>query len=79
MEKDSAVNGFEMLYSGVSLDFKNWMIDTNLCYSDKNPYPLNLLPFVPSPYKDKSLQLSKMLMERYAKINEFRFNGYRER
>jgi N-acetylmuramoyl-L-alanine amidase len=77
--KDSAVNGFEMLYSGVSLDFKNWMIDTNLCYNDKKPYPLELLPFVPSPYKDKSIQLSKILMERYSKIKEFRFNGYKER
>ncbi len=77
--KDSFANGFEMLYSGVSLDFKNWLIDTNLCYNDKQPYPLNLLPFVPSPYKDKSMQLSKMMMERYAKIKEFRFNGYKER
>lgn len=77
--KDSSVNGFEMLYSGVSLDFKNWLIDTSLCYSDKEPYPLDKLPFVASPYKDKSIQLSKAMMERYAKIREFRFNGYRER
>jgi N-acetylmuramoyl-L-alanine amidase len=77
--KDSAVNGFEMLYSGVSLDFNNWLIDTNLCYNDKSPYPLDLLPFVPSPYKEKSMQLSKLLKERYEKIKEFRFNGYKER
>jgi N-acetylmuramoyl-L-alanine amidase len=78
-KKDSGANGFEMLYSGVSLDFKNWLIDTSLCYNDKQPYPIDLLPFVPSPYKDKSIQLSKMMMERYAKIKEFRFNGYKER
>ncbi len=78
-EKDSGVNGFEMLYSGVSIDFNKWMIDTNLCYNDKIPYPLELLPFVPSPYKEKSLQLSKILMDRYSAIKEFRFNGYKER
>jgi N-acetylmuramoyl-L-alanine amidase len=78
-QKDSAVNGFEMLYSGVSIDFKNWLIDTSLCYNDKKPYPINLIPFIPSPYKDKSIRLSKILMERYLKIKEFRFNGYKER
>jgi N-acetylmuramoyl-L-alanine amidase len=78
-KRDSGVSGFEMLYSGVSIDFKNWLIDTSLCYNDKSPYPLDLIPFVPSPYKDKSIQLSKMMMERYEKIKEFRFNGYKER
>jgi N-acetylmuramoyl-L-alanine amidase len=78
-DKDTVTNGFEMLYSDVSIDFKNWRIDTNLCYNDKKPYPIELIPFVQSAYKNKSIQLSKMLEDRYAKIKDFRFNGYRQR